>query len=255
MTSSQVLVRTPQAAASRYSLLLTTHSEEVRAAQRLRHLVFAGELGATLHSPEPGLDIDEFDDFCDHLVVREDATGEVVGTYRMLPPRARRRGRALRGGRVRPRRSRAAAATPWSRPAARACTPTTAAAPWSSSMWAGLARYMLLTGNAGSVGCAIVPLSDGGGTAAAVVDRVGGSAPGPAERTGCGPTSPGTPPASPGPSGTGCRRCCRATCGSARGSCGAPAHDPDFDCADFLVLLGLDRMGARHRRFFLGDAG
>ena len=79
MTSSQVLVRTPQAAASRYSLLLTTHSEEVRAAQRLRHLVFAGELGATLHSPEPGLDIDRFDDFCDHLVVREDASGEIVG--------------------------------------------------------------------------------------------------------------------------------------------------------------------------------
>ncbi len=93
MTSSQVLVRTPEAAASRYSLLLTTDSDEVQAAQRLRHRVFADELGATLHSPIAGLDADRFDEFCDHLVVRDDHAGEIVGTYRMLPPeRARAAG-------------------------------------------------------------------------------------------------------------------------------------------------------------------
>ena len=35
--------------------------------------------------------------------------------------------------------------------------------------------------------------------------------------------------------------------------CGAPAHDPDFDCADFPVLLGLDHMDPRYARFFLGE--
>jgi putative hemolysin len=52
VTASQVLAATPQAAVSRYSLLLTTDPDAVRAAQRLRHRVFADELGARLPSGE-----------------------------------------------------------------------------------------------------------------------------------------------------------------------------------------------------------
>ena len=47
--------------------------------------VFSTESGFTLRSDDE-LDIDRFDDHCDHLVVREDHTGELVGCYRMLPP-------------------------------------------------------------------------------------------------------------------------------------------------------------------------
>src|SRR3954469_21833076 len=67
---------------SGYTLLIADDSSQAAAAQRLRHDVFAGELGATLHGAVNGRDTDEFDDFCDHLIVRDDATGEVVGTYR-----------------------------------------------------------------------------------------------------------------------------------------------------------------------------
>lgn len=77
-----------------YRVSLATCQDDVRAAQRLRHLVFAGELGARLEGPEPGLDSDAFDAYCDHLLVRETATGDVVATYRLLPPdRARIAGR------------------------------------------------------------------------------------------------------------------------------------------------------------------
>ena len=62
------------------------HLDEVRAAQRLRFQVFAGEMGASLNSPIPGHDIDLFDDYCEHLLVRDDASQEVVGTYRVLTP-------------------------------------------------------------------------------------------------------------------------------------------------------------------------
>src|SRR5262249_13145650 len=31
-----------------------------------------------------GLDVDEFDPYCDHLIVRDLKSGDVVGTYRML---------------------------------------------------------------------------------------------------------------------------------------------------------------------------
>ena len=70
----------------RYTLLVATDGDQVRAAQRLRHDVFAGELGAALRSDIPGLDVDAFDEHCDHLIIREERTGAVVGTYRMLPP-------------------------------------------------------------------------------------------------------------------------------------------------------------------------
>ncbi|ARU03712.1 ornithine-acyl-ACP acyltransferase [Comamonas serinivorans] len=62
------------------------HLDELRAAQRLRHRVFAQEMGATLDSPLPGHDIDAFDDYCEHLLVRDAERGEVIGTYRVLTP-------------------------------------------------------------------------------------------------------------------------------------------------------------------------
>lgn len=66
------------------------HADDVRAAQRLRYQVFAGEMGARLPTAgTPGLhghDVDHFDDFCEHLLVRCAATQQVVGTYRLLTP-------------------------------------------------------------------------------------------------------------------------------------------------------------------------
>ncbi|WP_188709263.1 GNAT family N-acetyltransferase [Polaromonas eurypsychrophila] len=62
------------------------HQDEVRQAQRLRYQVFATEMGATLSGVLPGHDIDIFDDFCEHLLVRDEASQEVIGTYRVLTP-------------------------------------------------------------------------------------------------------------------------------------------------------------------------
>ncbi len=62
------------------------HQDEVREAQRLRYQIFAGEMGAVLPQNVPGHDVDVFDDFCEHLLVRDAATQEVIGTYRVLTP-------------------------------------------------------------------------------------------------------------------------------------------------------------------------
>ncbi|MBK6867956.1 MAG: GNAT family N-acetyltransferase [Burkholderiales bacterium] len=67
------------------------HQDEVRAAQRLRYQIFAGEMGARLRTPLPGHDIDLFDDYCEHLLVRDERTQEVIGTYRVLTPVQARR--------------------------------------------------------------------------------------------------------------------------------------------------------------------
>src|SRR5690348_6402059 len=58
--------------------------DEIRAAQRLRYRVFAEEMGAQLHSDTPGLDVDPFDTFCRHLIVRDRRNGEVVACMRVL---------------------------------------------------------------------------------------------------------------------------------------------------------------------------
>lgn len=62
------------------------HLHEVRQAQRLRYEVFAGEMGARLSTTLPGHDVDLFDDYCEHLLVRQTSTGKVIGTYRVLTP-------------------------------------------------------------------------------------------------------------------------------------------------------------------------
>ncbi|WP_395685201.1 GNAT family N-acetyltransferase [Caenimonas koreensis] len=71
------------------------HQDEVRQAQRLRFKVFAEEMGARLNTNVPGHDVDLFDDYCEHLLVRDPETLQVIGTYRVLTPaQAKRAGGA-----------------------------------------------------------------------------------------------------------------------------------------------------------------
>ncbi len=70
----------------RYSLLLSTDPALIESAQRLRHDVFSNEPGFALAGQDVGLDVDRFDEHCDHLLVRDDNSDELVGCYRMLSP-------------------------------------------------------------------------------------------------------------------------------------------------------------------------
>lgn len=251
VTSSQVLVQSPQTtgddSGGRYSLLLTTEPAVVDAAQRLRHRVFAGELGARL--PHPFLDRDRFDAHCDHLVVREDGSGEIVGTYRMLPP-----DRATAAGALYAESEFALDAFAPLRPSlvetGRSCVhPEHRNGAVIGLVWAGLARYMFLTGNRWLVGCASVPLGDGGGLAAHVWEQVRARHLAPPERrvAPLNPWQPGAavkqavPPLLRGYLRLGAQ------------VCGPPSFDPDFDCADFLILLDVEHLDQRYLRFFLGE--
>ncbi|OMC41827.1 GNAT family N-acyltransferase [Mycobacterium sp. IS-1264] len=69
----------------RYSLLLATDPDSIEAAQRLRYEVFTSTPGFALPAADH-VDADRFDEYCDHLLVRDDDTGELVGCYRMLAP-------------------------------------------------------------------------------------------------------------------------------------------------------------------------
>jgi putative hemolysin len=68
-----------------FEVKIATEPREIEQAQRLRFEVFNLELNKGLQSSyDRGLDVDEFDPFCDHLIVRDLGGGEVVGTYRLL---------------------------------------------------------------------------------------------------------------------------------------------------------------------------
>jgi len=76
----------PRRAKSAIEVTWAKHQDEVREAQRLRFDIFGTEMGARLPVKLAGHDIDLFDDYCEHLLVRDTQTGRVVGTYRVLTP-------------------------------------------------------------------------------------------------------------------------------------------------------------------------
>jgi putative hemolysin len=69
---------------------LARSKDEVRAAQALRYRVFYEEMSAKPSALQKltRRDKDGFDRFCDHLLVidKDRGEGEVVGTYRLMPP-------------------------------------------------------------------------------------------------------------------------------------------------------------------------
>jgi len=69
---------------SLFRVSLAQTPDDLAECQRLRYLVFNLELGEGLSiSERDGLDIDPFDSFCDHLMVRDLESGMLVGTYRL----------------------------------------------------------------------------------------------------------------------------------------------------------------------------
>lgn len=68
-----------------FEVKIATDPRDIVEAQRLRFQVFNLELNKGLRSSyETGLDVDEFDPFCNHLIVRDIKSSDVVGTYRMM---------------------------------------------------------------------------------------------------------------------------------------------------------------------------
>ncbi len=83
--SQRHAVPTGQLRVGRYLLRYAQCLEDLRRVQRLRFRVFNEELGEGLESSfATGLDEDDVDARCHHLMVLEAETNDVVGTYRVM---------------------------------------------------------------------------------------------------------------------------------------------------------------------------
>ena len=228
---------------------LARNREEILEAQRLRHRVFVEELGARLSPREPGIDRDYYDDFCDHLVVCDDDSGRILGTYRMMPPEAARRAGSYYSetefniDRLRHLRPRIVEI-------GRACIdPDYRNGSAISLLWSGIMRYMLKNGHDYLMGCASIPMTDGGHNAAGIflnLDahmgpleyRVFPNCPLPLDRLEPNPDAE-IPALIHGYLRAGAY------------VCGQPAWDPDFNTADLLMLLPVNRISPRYARHFV----
>lgn len=121
-------------------------------------------------------------------------------------------------------------------------------------MWAALARYTLLSGHRYLAGCASVPLADEGKAATDTwrLVRQKHLAPHPWRVRPHRPWPVEHVPASARASYAAVPPLLRGYLRLGAWVCGPPAHDPEFDVADFFVLLALDRVNDRYLRHYLG---
>ncbi|HSA39497.1 MAG TPA: GNAT family N-acyltransferase [Mycobacterium sp.] len=237
----------------RYSLLLSRDPELIDAAQRLRHRVFSTEPGFAPPAAADGRDADEFDEHCDHLLVRDDGSDEIVGCYRMLPPP----GAIAAGGLYSATEFDLRAWDPL-RPSLVEMGRAVVRADHRNGavvllMWTGILAYLDRSGYDLVAGCVSVPIhGEGapGGQVRGVRDFVARRHAAPAELTvvphrpvrldGRGlddlpaPARPTIPPLMRGYLRLGAQ------------VCGEPAHDPEFGVADFPALLDKRRADVRY---------
>lgn len=95
MTSKNTISDNTICSAGSLHAYVAVAAADIQQAQALRYEVFFNEMGAK-PTPEVAaskLDFDEFDQFCDHLIIEDLSKNKVVGTYRVL-----RRSRLAKGG-------------------------------------------------------------------------------------------------------------------------------------------------------------
>lgn len=227
-----------------------SNTSEIKEAQRLRFKVFAEEMGANLPRNAENLDIDDFDSYCDHLLIRDQTSLKVVGTYRVLPPH-----KALEIGRLYSDSefdlSRLNHLRPKMVELGRSCVH----AEYRSgavimALWSGLAQYMQKHDYEIMLGCASIPMADGGHFAASLYNSLSNEQIAPVENHAFprlplpldrlnGGLEVEPPPLIKGYLKLGAK------------ICSAPAWDPDFNTADVLTMLRLSEINPRYAKHFL----
>ena len=220
--------------------------------------MFAQEMGARLsvpHGSPAGHDIDMFDPYCEHLLVRETRVdgepGRVIGTYRVLTPDAAKRVGGLYSETefdlTRLRHLRATMVE-----LGRSCVhPDHRSGGAILALWGALAEFMVRNRLDTMIGCASVSMRDGGHVAASLWEQL--------RKDHLAPIELQVQPRLPLPVEDLQRDLPIEAPALIKGylRCGAkvlgpPAWDPDFNTADLPMLMRIGDLPARYRKHFLG---
>src|SRR5688500_16267681 len=162
-------------ASSSFEVRWARTERDVSEAQRLRYQVFADEMGAQLApmlGAPPMHDVDRFDEHCEHLLVRARLPGSgdrcAVGTDRVLTPAG-----ALRAGGLSTDDafdlSPVDALRPLMLEVGRTCIdPAFRHGTVVMLLWSHIVSFMQRNGLRWAIGCASVPMRDGGHAAASL---------------------------------------------------------------------------------------
>ncbi|GLS97049.1 hypothetical protein GCM10007918_43410 [Piscinibacter gummiphilus] len=215
-------------------------------------------MGARLsvpHGSPAGHDIDMFDPYCEHLLVRETRAdgepGRVIGTYRVLTPDAAKRVGGLYSEtefdltRLRHLRSTMVEL-------GRSCVhPDHRSGGAILALWGALAEFMVRNHLDTMIGCASVSMRDGGHVAASLWEQL--------RKNHLAPIELQVQPRLPLPVEELQRDLPIEAPALIKGylRCGAkvlgpPAWDPDFNTADLPMLMRIGDLPARYRKHFLG---
>lgn len=234
---------------------ITNHPATVEAAQRLRYRVFSEEYGSDLGATTPGIDADSFDAYCDHLIVTDQSSGQLVATTRILHQREA----AKAGGFYSEGEFDLAAFHRLPGTVAelgRTCVhPDYRNGATITLLWASLAEYLVQHQVDYLIGCASISMADGGLKAWNIArylqrefmsDEAFRVIPKRELPHLAHPVSEGRPVNVPA--------LIKAYMRLGAKVCGEPCWDPEFRCADVLVVLEVSRLASRYSRHFLARA-
>jgi putative hemolysin len=223
--------------------------DALREAQTLRYQVFSGEFGAQMHGAESGLDSDDFDVYCSHIGVRDLGSGALVATTRLLDNQtARRLGRYYSENEFN-LQGLAELEGPILEIGRTCVHPAYRNGATIAVLWAELAEALNQGGYRYLMGCASIPMRDGGIQAQAVMQRL-------RERhfstdlLHARPKNPLPKLTLPDNVIAETPALLKAYMRLGAKVCGEPCWDPDFQVADLFILLKRDELCPRYARHF-----
>ncbi|MBA1272071.1 L-ornithine N(alpha)-acyltransferase [Stutzerimonas azotifigens] len=221
----------------------------LRDAQALRYRVFSQEFAARLKGEEFGLDMDDYDPHCEHIGVRDLDSGALVATTRLLDHVAARGLGSFYSEQEFSLHGLAHLDGPILEIGRTCVDPDYRNGATIAVLWGELAEALNRGGYRYLMGCASIPMQDGGIQAQAIMQRL-------RERYLCTehvraePKNPLPPLDLPGNLISEMPPLLKAYMRLGAKICGEPCWDPDFQVADVFILLKRDELCPRYARHF-----
>jgi putative hemolysin len=228
-----------------------TDSEKlIKEAQALRFRVFAKEMGAKLKTESEGLDYDEVDSYCDHLIVYDNVNKKIVGYTRLLnQDQAERLGRFYSQSEF--HLDQVLTLPGRFLEIGRTCVdPDYRGSAVLTTLWSALVQYALEGQFNYLIGCASITPGPNGFAINEVYRNI--------DIKNIAPSSLHVSPSIKVPNELRCERdesgippLLKAYFRFGAVVCGEPCWDEDFNCMDLFMLLPLDQLQARYSKHYM----